>query len=46
MFDAIVALVDITYRIFDIYNSNERWVVKKMKSKYADRIVVILTIIY
>ncbi len=46
MFDAIVALVDIADRIFDIYNTNEGWVVKKMKSKYANRIVAILPIIY
>ncbi len=30
----------------DTYNTNEGWVVKKMRSKYVNRIVVILPIIY
>jgi hypothetical protein len=46
MSDAKVALVDITYWILDIYNTNEGWVVKKIILEYANRIVVILPIIY
>jgi hypothetical protein len=32
MLDARVALANIVDRIPDTYNTNERWVVKKMKS--------------
>jgi hypothetical protein len=39
-------LADIPNRILDIYNTNERWVVKKMRSKYVNKIVAILPIIY
>jgi hypothetical protein len=46
MFDARVALVDIANRVPETYNTNEGWVVKKMKSKYANRITIILPIIY
>ncbi len=46
MSDARVTLADITDIIPNIYNTNERWVVKKMKSNYANRIVAILPIIY
>jgi hypothetical protein len=46
MFDAKVALANIVDRVLDTYNTNERWVVKKMRSKYANRIVAILPIIY
>jgi hypothetical protein len=46
MFNAIITLIDIADRILDIYNTNEGWVVKKMRSKYANIIVVILPIIY
>jgi hypothetical protein len=46
MFNARVTLVKITYKMLEIYNTNERWVVKKMKSKYANRLVDILPIIY
>jgi hypothetical protein len=46
MLNARVALVDITNRVLDTYNTNERWVVKKMRSKYANRIGAILPIIY
>jgi hypothetical protein len=42
MSDARVALVDTTNRILDTYNTNEGWVIKKMKSEYANRIVAIL----
>jgi hypothetical protein len=46
MLNAKVALADIANRIPDTYNTNERWVVKKMRSEYANRIVAILPIIY
>jgi hypothetical protein len=46
MSNARVALVNIADRVLDIYNTNEGWVVKKMKSKYANRIVAILLIMY
>ncbi len=46
MFNAIVALVDITNGVLDTYNTNEGWVEKKMRSKYANRIVAILLIVY
>jgi len=46
MFNAKVALVDIANRVPNTYNTNEGWVFKKMKSKYANRIVAILLIIY
>ncbi len=41
-----VALTDIAHRVLDTYNTNERWVVKKMKPKYVNRVVIILPIIY
>jgi hypothetical protein len=46
MFDAKVTLTKIVDRVLDIYNTNEGWVVKKMNSKYANKIVAILPIIY
>ncbi len=46
MFNAKVALVDIIDRVLYIYNINERWVVKKMRSEYANRIATILPIIH
>jgi len=46
MFDAKVALVEIVDKVLDTYNTNERWVVKRMMSKYANRIIAILPIIY
>jgi hypothetical protein len=46
MSNARVALANIADRVPNTYNTNERWVVKKMKSKYANRIVAILPIIY
>jgi hypothetical protein len=46
MYDVRVALADIKDRVLDIYNTNERWVVKKMRSKYANRNFAILPIIY
>ncbi len=44
--DAKVALANITNRVLDIYNTNEGWVVKNMRSEYVIRIVAILPIIY
>jgi hypothetical protein len=46
MLDAIVALANVANRIPNIYNTNEGWVAKKMRSKYANKIVIILPIIY
>jgi hypothetical protein len=46
MFDARVTLVEIANKVLDTYNTNEGWVVKKMKSEYANRIATILPIIY
>jgi hypothetical protein len=46
MFDAIVALANIANRVLNTYNNNERWVVKKVRLKYANRIVAILLIVY
>jgi hypothetical protein len=46
MFDATVALAYITNKIHDIYNINEKWVVKKMRLEYVNRIAAILPIIY
>jgi hypothetical protein len=46
MFDARITLANIANRVPNTYNTNERWVVKKMKSKYANKIVAILPIIY
>ncbi len=46
MSDARVAMVDIADRVLDTYNTNEGWVVKKMKPEYVNRIVTILPIIY
>ncbi len=39
--NAKIALADITNRVQDTYNTNERWVVKKMKLEYGNKIVVI-----
>jgi hypothetical protein len=33
MSDATLTLVDIANKILDTYNTNEGWVVKKMRSK-------------
>jgi hypothetical protein len=41
-----VALADIANRVPNTYNTNEGWVVRKMKSEYANIIVAILPIIY
>jgi hypothetical protein len=44
MSNAKVALVDIVDGVPNTYNTNERWVLKKMKSKYTNKIVAILPI--
>jgi hypothetical protein len=44
MFDAKVAKK--TYRVLDTYNTNDGWVVKKMRLEYANRIITIILIIY
>ncbi len=41
-----ITLVDIADRVHDTYNTNEGWVVKKMRSEYVNIIVAILPIIY
>ncbi len=46
MFNAIITLTILVDRVPDTYNTNERWVVKKMRSEYVNIIVVILLIIY
>ncbi len=46
MSDAKVVLTDITDKVPNTYNTNEGWVVKKMKLEYANRIVAIFPIIY
>jgi hypothetical protein len=46
MSNARITLVDIVDKVPNTYNTNEGWVVKKMKLEYANRIVVIFPIIY
>jgi hypothetical protein len=46
MSNVIIDLVNIVHKVPYIYNTNERWVVKKMKLGYANWIVAILPIIY
>ncbi len=46
MSNARVALENITNRVLDIDNTNEGWVVKKMRLKYVNKIAVILPVIY
>jgi hypothetical protein len=46
MSNAKVSLAEIVYRVLDIYNINEGWVVNKMKSKCVNRSVTILPVIY
>jgi hypothetical protein len=41
-----VALANITDKVPNTYNTNEGWVVKKMRSEYANKTVAILSIIY
>jgi hypothetical protein len=44
--DARVTFTNIVDKVLDIYNTNERWVVKNMRSKYVNKIATILPIIY
>jgi hypothetical protein len=44
--NARVTLTNITHRVPNTYNTNEGWVVRKMKSKYVNIIVAIFPIIY
>jgi hypothetical protein len=46
MSNVIIVLADIVHKVPYTYNTNERWVVKKMKLGYVNWIVVILPIIY
>ncbi len=46
MLDARVALANIANRVPNTYNTNEGWVVKKMRLEYVNRIIAILPIIY
>jgi hypothetical protein len=46
MFNARIALAKIAIKVLDTYNTNEGWVVKKMRSEYANIIIAILPIIY
>jgi hypothetical protein len=46
MLNAKITLIDIANKVPYTYNTNEGWVVKKMRSEYANRIVAILPIIY
>jgi hypothetical protein len=46
MSNARVALENIVDTVPNTYNTNDGWVVKKMKSRYVNRIVAILPIIY
>jgi hypothetical protein len=46
MSNAKVTLVDIADKVPNTYNTNEGWVVKKMRLEYVNRIVAILPIIY
>jgi hypothetical protein len=46
MSNAKIALVDIVERVLDTSNTNEGWVIMKMKLKYVNMIIVIIPIIY
>ncbi len=46
MLDARVALANIADRVPYSYNTNEGWVVKKMRSEHVNRIIAIFPIIY
>jgi hypothetical protein len=46
MSNARIALINIVDKVPNTYNTNEGWVVKKMRLEYANRIVAILPIIY
>jgi len=46
MSNVIITLANIVHKVPYTYNTNERWVVKKMKLGYVNWIVAILSIIY
>jgi hypothetical protein len=46
MLDSRITLANIVDRVFDTYNTNERWVVKKMRLQSTNKIAAILPIIY
>jgi hypothetical protein len=46
MLNVRIAVANMANRILDTYNTNERWVGKKMRSKYVNKIATILPIIY
>jgi hypothetical protein len=46
MSNARMALTDIADKVPNTYNTNEGWIVKKMRSEYANRIIAIMLIIY
>jgi hypothetical protein len=46
MSDAKVTLAKIADKIINTYNTNEGWVVKKKRSKYANIVVAIWPIMY
>jgi hypothetical protein len=46
MLNARVALANIADRVLDTYNTNERWVIRKMRSEYIKKIIANFPIIY
>jgi hypothetical protein len=42
MFNAKVALAEITDKVPDTYNTNEGWIMKKMRLEYVNKIVAIV----
>jgi hypothetical protein len=46
MSNAKIVIIDIADKVPCTYDTNERWVVEKIKPKYVNRIVAILSIIY
>jgi hypothetical protein len=46
IFNVRITFANIIDKVPNTYNTNEGWVVKKMKSKYANKFVAILPIIY
>jgi hypothetical protein len=46
LLDVKVTLADLVDRVPNTYNTNEGWIVRKMKLEYGNRITTILPIIY
>jgi hypothetical protein len=46
MSNARITLANIDYIILDTYNTNGGWVVRKMRSKYVNKIIANFPIIY